>query len=207
MIFLNFILKITLICLLIIVTGLVFGEDTRHPNKKSVLLVIDVQNCFIEEGSLAVSGGRSLVPFINHLLLEYRPYFEEVIFTKDYHPRDHVSFASQHFNKSAFQKIKIKYDENEQTLWPDHCIENTQDSEFPSDLNFDANKDVVFKKATNKDIDSYSVFMDNGHISKTNLDEMLKSKQIKKIFMVGIATDYCVKNSAIDAKDLGNLLF
>ncbi|ESO11853.1 hypothetical protein HELRODRAFT_71646 [Helobdella robusta] len=177
----------------------------------SALLVIDVQKCFIEGGSLPINGGRQLVPLINEMLHNYKKYFKKVIFSLDFHPANHISFASQHLNKSVLDHVTLNYDKNGafkfvQTLWPDHCVENTTDSKLADELNFEID-DVTLLKGTDQNIDSYSAFYDVGRFSQTALHSILTQNNIKNVFVVGIATDFCVKFTALDANYLGYTVY
>ncbi len=160
------------------------------------LLLIDIQNDFVEGGALAVPNGREIIEIANRVM----PKFDLIVATQDYHPADHLSFASQHPGKQVYDQIEL--DGLPQTLWPDHCIEGTRGAEFVSDLNCDR-IDRVFPKGTNRKIDSYSGFFDNGHRQATGLGDYLKSKGVNELFLMGLATDYCVKFSVLDAIELG----
>lgn len=171
---------------------------------KSALLVIDVQNCFLpaggkhqEAGSLAVKGGLEIIPRINRLMASGR--FDLLVATQDWHPRGHVSFASTH-QKPPFTETKLPSGAM-QMLWPDHCIQESYDAELAADL--DARFDYVQTKGVNVGIDSYSGFFDNQKQSKTELDAWLKAQGVTELYVVGIALDYCVAFSALDARELG----
>lgn len=164
------------------------------------LLIIDVQNDFCPGGKLAVPEGDEIVPIINTLL----PCFEQVIQTQDWHPQDHSSFASNHKNKSAYQTVSMDY--GEQVLWPDHCVQGTHGAEFHPDLKTNDTRMIV-RKGFRKEIDSYSAFFENDHQTKTGLDGCLSSLGIKQLFICGLATDFCVKWSALDARKLGYTVY
>lgn len=160
------------------------------------LLVVDIQNDFCPGGALAVENGDKIIPTVNKLMEK----FEFVVATKDWHPADHKSFASNHDGKSPGDVIDL--DGIEQILWPDHCVQDTEGSEFHEDL--DTEKiDKIFYKGTDKNIDSYSTFFDNAHLKSTGLADYLRSQSVDTVYLAGLATDYCVKYSALDAKELG----
>lgn len=162
---------------------------------KKALLVIDIQNDFLENGSLEVSGSNSIIPIVNKLTKSGN--FDLIIFTKDWHPHNHKSFASQHEDKNTFDVINLNG--IQQVLWPDHCVQDTQGAEFHKDLNIDVPNMYIFKKGMNINIDSYSGFYENDHKTSTGLTNFLKEKGITDTYLVGIATDYCVKYTAIDS--------
>ncbi|MBL4282811.1 bifunctional nicotinamidase/pyrazinamidase [Vibrio fluvialis] len=159
------------------------------------LILVDVQNDFAPGGALAVPDGDVIVPVINRLL----PHFEHVIATKDWHPAGHASFASVQ-GKSIGEVVNLKG--VSQIMWPDHCVQKTLGAEFIPGLNTDAIDYVVYK-GTNPDIDSYSGFFDNQRLQSTGLEDYLKDKGIREVYIVGLATDYCVKFTALDAASLG----
>ena len=159
------------------------------------LLIIDVQNDFCPGGSLAVREGDQIVSGINRLM----PQFDLVVASQDWHPENHGSFAVNH-EKTPGEVIELNG--LTQILWPKHCVQGSAGAEFHADLNTDE-IDAVFTKGENPLIDSYSAFYDNGHLNKTGLDDYLKSKQVTELFLCGLATDYCVKFTALDAAGLG----
>ena len=163
---------------------------------KDALLVIDVQNDFCSFGSLPVKDGENIVPTVNFLSKK----FNYVIFTQDWHPSNHVSFASQHFNRKEFDEIVLPY--GEQILWPDHCIRGTTGAEFHKDLNIE-NASMIIRKGFRKNIDSYSAFFENDKKTPTGLFGFLNEHEINRLFFSGLATDICVKDSIFDAKKLG----
>lgn len=163
--------------------------------KTEALLVIDMQNDFVEGGSLAVKWGLSLVDQINKLMGHY----ELVVASQDRHPANHLSFASQHDNKKVGEFIEL--DGQTQILRPDHCVQKTHWAEFVSGLNT-KKFDHVTRKGTNRKIDSYSAFFDNNHEQKTDLHDYLQKKNITDLVVCGIATDYCVKATVLDALEL-----
>ena len=163
------------------------------------LLVIDVQNDFCPGGNLAVPEGDQIINGINKLI----PKFDLVVASQDWHPETHGSFAVNH-NKTPGEVIELNG--LQQVLWPQHCVQGSRGSEFHQDLESDK-FDAVFTKGENPLIDSYSAFFDNGHLNKTALDDYLKKKQVSQLFVCGLATDYCVKFTALDAVDLGYKTF
>ena len=164
------------------------------PNNHA-LLVIDVQNDFCPNGALAVDGGDQIIQPINDLMID----FAHIILTQDWHPAGHSSFASTH-NAEPFSMTDMPY--GPQTLWPDHCVQGTAGADFHSSLNTDA-ADMIVRKGYNPAVDSYSAFFENDHKTTTGLGGYLKAKGINTLTMVGLATDFCVAFSAIDAAKLG----
>lgn len=165
---------------------------------KKALIVVDIQNDFCKSGSLEVPNANEIIPLVNKLTKNKM--FDYVIFTKDWHPSNHKSFASQHKNKKIFDVINLNG--VEQVLWPDHCVQNTKGSELHRDLDINVPNMYIFKKGLNPKVDSYSAFYDNDHKSSTGLSEFLKEKEVDETFIVGLATDFCAKYTALDsAKD------
>ena len=163
---------------------------------KKAFLVVDIQNDFLPGGSLAVHEGDQVIPLINQLL---KKDFDIVVASKDWHPLDHSSFAENHHKKPG-EKIQLKG--MEQILWPVHCVQDTTGAEFASDLDTSC-FEKVFLKGTDRDIDSYSAFFDNGLLKSTGLGEYLKSKKVTDVYIAGLTTDYCVKFSVLDAIQFG----
>lgn len=160
------------------------------------LIVVDIQNDFLQGGSLAVPVGNEIIPVINSI----QEKFDLVVATQDWHPKGHKSFSSQHSNKSVYDKIDLNG--IEQVLWPDHCVQGTVGAEISSELN--QNKiEAIFRKGMNTTIDSYSGFYDNGKLKCTGLGDFLKGRGVKEIFVCGLAADYCVYFTAKDALELG----
>lgn len=159
------------------------------------LIVIDVQNDFCPGGALAVVGGDEIVAPINALM----DVFAVVILTQDWHPKGHSSFASSHAGAAPFSSVTMPY--GEQTLWPDHCIQGTEGAAFHPDLRTDG--DLIIRKGMNPRIDSYSAFFENDRTTPTGLEGYLRTRGITDLTLVGLATDYCVAYSAIDAARLG----
>lgn len=162
----------------------------------SALIVIDVQNDFCPGGALAVPEGDQIVPGINALMAEA----EAVVLTQDWHPADHASFASQHEGHDPYSLIEMPY--GPQVLWPDHCVIGSEGSAFHAGLNADR-AEMVIRKGFRRAIDSYSAFFENDHTTPTGLEGYLRTRGITKLTMVGLATDFCVAYSAIDAANLG----
>jgi nicotinamidase/pyrazinamidase len=161
---------------------------------KNALIVVDVQNDFCDGGALEVKKGNEVIPVINKLIKTQ--IFDFIIATQDWHPRDHKSFASNHKNKNIYDVIKLNG--IEQVLWPDHCIQRTKGARFHNDLDL-GKKYYVFKKGKNPNIDSYSGFYDNDHKTSTGLNEFLTKNKIIEVYITGLATDYCVKFTALDS--------
>ena len=159
-------------------------------------IVVDLQNDFLPGGSLAVSTGHAIIQPINQLL---QLPFDIVVATKDWHPKDHGSFASVHGKKVGEH---IQLNKLDQILWPDHCIQNSSGADFSINLDTQYIK-KIFYKGTTRDVDSYSAFFDNAHLKSTGLYEFLKEKNVDEVFIAGLTTEYCVKYSALDALKLG----
>jgi nicotinamidase/pyrazinamidase len=162
----------------------------------TALLLVDLQNDFFPGGALAVKEGDQVLPIVNELI---KMPFDLIIATKDYHPPMHISFATTHGKKVG---DKIKHHGVEQVLWPDHCVQGTKGSEFAFKFPDSLINEIVFK-GTLIDVDSYSTFYDNDHKSTTGLETLLKKKGIQTLYVTGLATDYCVKYSVLDAIALG----
>ncbi|PZP51974.1 MAG: bifunctional nicotinamidase/pyrazinamidase, partial [Pseudopedobacter saltans] len=160
------------------------------------LLITDIQNDFLPGGSLAVKEGDLIVPTINDLASQY----ELVVATQDWHPIDHKSFVSQHIGKKVFDTIDLNG--LPQTLWPEHCVQDSWGAQFPASLSLKPIA-VIFHKGMNASIDSYSGFYDNAKLSNTGLDGYLKAKGITAVDICGLAADYCVYYTAMDALELG----
>jgi nicotinamidase/pyrazinamidase len=156
------------------------------------LLLIDIQNDFMPGGALAVPGGDEIIPILNELM----PQFDLIVATQDWHPADHGSFAANHVGKQVFEQIDL--DGLPQTLWPVHCVQNTVGALFAPGLET-RRIERVFPKGQNPKIDSYSGFYDNGHRASTGMGEWLKSRGVTKLSVAGVATDYCVKFTVLDA--------
>lgn len=160
------------------------------------ILVIDVQNDFCPGGALAVAGGDEIVAPINALV----PEFAVRVFTQDWHPGDHSSFASQHEGADPYSLIDMPY--GPQVLWPDHCIIGSQGAAFHSGLDT-RGADMIIRKGFRREIDSYSAFFENDHSTPTGLEGYLRNRGVEAVTLVGLATDFCVNFSAVDAAKLG----
>ena len=163
---------------------------------KTALIVIDVQSDFCKNGALAVDEADSVVPVINGMLIDY----EIVCLTQDWHPAGHSSFASSYENKSPFDLIEVSY--GKQVLWPDHCVQGSVGADFHNALNTNL-ADMIVRKGFNPAIDSYSAFFENDKKTPTGLHGYLQTRQVEKLDLVGLATDFCVAYSALDAAKLG----
>ena len=163
---------------------------------KKALLLVDIQNDFIPGGALEVKKGDEVIEVANRAMDN----FNHIIATQDWHPSDHKSFASQHKGKNPGEFIELKG--MPQILWPDHCVNETKGAEFAHGLNVSAIKKVI-KKGLDKEVDSYSGFFDNAQGHATGLEDYLRSQGIDTLYIMGLATDYCVKYTALDARRLG----
>jgi nicotinamidase/pyrazinamidase len=163
---------------------------------EDLLLVIDVQNDFCPGGALAVGDGDAVVPVVNRLAER----FTHMVLTQDWHPAGHSSFATSHPGTAPFETIAMPY--GPQTLWPDHCVQGTSGAAFHPKLSTER-AELIIRKGFRREIDSYSTFFENDRITPTGLSGYLRERNLQKIFMVGLATDYCVYYSAIDARRLG----
>ena len=160
------------------------------------LLIVDIQNDFCPNGHLAVAEGDLVIPIVNQLTNQ----FDIIVQTQDWHPAEHLSFASNHDNKSPYDVVDLNG--VQQVLWPDHCVQGSSGAEFHPDLNTQP-ATLCIRKGMNPQIDSYSAFLENDKQTRTGLDGYLKDLGIKEVYLVGLATDYCVLFSALDAVDLG----
>ena len=160
------------------------------------LVLVDIQNDFLPGGALGVPEGDSVIPVANRL----HDMFELVVATQDWHPANHGSFATNHPGKKPYEQIDL--DGLPQTLWPVHCVQGTLGAELAPNLKRDRIR-KVFQKGTDAGIDSYSGFFDNGHRKATGMGEWLKSQKVTEVYVCGLATDYCVKFTALDAIELG----
>lgn len=155
-------------------------------------MLIDIQNDFLPEGSLAVNEGNEIIPIINGI----QQYFDLVIATQDWHPAKHKSFASNHEGKACFEVTDLNG--LPQTLWPDHCVQGSQGAEFSRELNMHK-VEAIFRKGMDIEMDSYSGFYDNGHRKSTGLADYLRGKKITEVYLAGLAGDFCVYYSALDS--------
>ena len=160
------------------------------------LIVVDVQNDFCPGGALAVPGGDEIIPHVNSLIDE----FDHVVLTQDWHPAGHSSFASIYPNHKPFEMIELNY--GMQVLWPDHCIQGTRGAAFHSDLKAEK-AELIIRKGFRHAIDSYSAFFENDHHTATGLTGYLRDREINSVTLVGLAFDYCVGYSALDAAAAG----
>ncbi len=179
-------------------------DQNTIAQEKAALMVIDLQFDFLpkfgsmtKDGALAVPGGHEIIRPVSHLISQ----FDTVILTQDWHPKGHSSFASSHEGKAPFETIEMDY--GPQVLWPDHCVQGTKGSAYaldPWDINHAA---MIIRKGMNPDVDSYSAFMENDGKTPTGLAGFLRERGIEHLFMAGLATDFCVAFSALDARKMG----
>lgn len=163
---------------------------------QDVLLVIDVQNDFCPGGALAVADGDAVLSVIQRIA----PLFEHIVLTQDWHTADHASFASAHPGSRPFETIEVGY--GPQTLWPDHCVQGTKGAEFHPDLKL-TRAELILRKGFRPQIDSYSAFFENDRTTATGLAGYLEERDLTRAFLCGLAYDYCVGYSALDARRLG----
>jgi len=163
---------------------------------QDVLLVVDIQNDFCPEGRLAVPRGDEVVPVINQLATR----FKHVVLTQDWHPPGHLSFASAHPGRKPYDTIGMSY--GPQILWPDHCVQETSGAEFRKDLQI-AHAELILRKGYHPDIDSYSAFYENDRRTRTGLAGYLRERGLTRVFLAGLAFDFCVRYSSEDAKHEG----
>jgi nicotinamidase/pyrazinamidase len=174
----------------------VMNEFERTDDKRDVLLVVDIQNDFCPGGALAVPQGDEVVPVINRLAQG----FAHVVLTQDWHPPGHQSFASAHPGRKPYETITVPY--GAQILWPDHCVQGTLGAEFRKDLQM-TRAELVLRKGYHHDIDSYSAFFENDRKTHTGLSGYLRERGFSRVFMAGLAFDFCVRYSAEDARREG----
>ncbi|MEX3955849.1 bifunctional nicotinamidase/pyrazinamidase [Trinickia sp. EG282A] len=161
-----------------------------------VLVIVDVQNDFMPGGALAVARGDEVVPVVNALASR----FEHVVFTQDWHPLDHISFAANHPGRQPFETLRLPY--GEQVLWPTHCVQGTPGAEMHADLKA-AHARLVIRKGYRRDIDSYSGFVEADRKTPTGLAGYLRESGVRRVWCCGLATDYCVAWTALDARAAG----
>lgn len=166
------------------------------PGDADVLLVVDVQNGFMPGGTLPVPEGDHVVPLINRIA----PMFRHVVITQDWHTRGHISFASSHAGKKPFDTITLPY--GTQVLWPDHCIQGTADADLHKDLRI-PHAALIIRKGYRPHVDSYSAFVEADRTTTTGLAGYLRERGLKRVYFAGLATDFCVAWSALDAKRAG----
>ncbi|HWZ06469.1 MAG TPA: bifunctional nicotinamidase/pyrazinamidase [Bradyrhizobium sp.] len=172
------------------------AAETIKVDDASALLVIDVQNCFLPGGSLAVKDGDQVIPVINRLAKG----FANVVLTQDWHTAGHISFASSHAGKRPFEVIDLAY--GKQVLWPDHCVQGTDGAALSKDLSI-PQAGLVIRKGYHKDVDSYSAFTEADGKTTTGLAAYLKARNLQRLFIAGLATDFCVAWTALDARKAG----
>ncbi len=166
------------------------------PDASSALIVVDVQNCFVTGGTLPVKGGEEVVPIINKLAAS----FENIVVTQDWHTAGHASFASSYAGKKPFETTKLVY--GTQVLWPDHCVQGTDDAALHKDLKLPTAQ-VIIRKGFHKGVDSYSAFEEADRKTSTGLAAYLKARGVKRLYVTGLATDFCVAWTAMDARKAG----
>jgi nicotinamidase/pyrazinamidase len=167
--------------------------NTDH---RDVLLVVDIQNDFCPGGQLGVPHGDEVVPVVNQLGRAFR----HVVLTQDWHPPDHLSFASAHPGKNPYETVELSY--GPQILWPDHCVQATPGAEFHEDLDI-PRAELVLRKGYHREIDSYSAFFENDRTTHTGLAGYLRERGFTRVFLAGLALDFCVRYSAEDARAIG----
>jgi nicotinamidase/pyrazinamidase len=172
------------------------GAQKVAPSASSALIVVDVQNCFLPGGSLAVKEGDQVVAVINRIAKA----FENVVMTQDWHTPHHVSFASSHPGQKPFDVIKLAY--GDQVLWPDHCVQGSEGAQLAKDLDI-PQAGLIIRKGFHNDVDSYSAFLEADKQTHTGLASYLRERKIDTVFITGLATDFCVAWTAIDARRAG----
>ena len=185
----------------VVTTGGAFAAPPKvAPDAKSALIVVDVQNCFVTGGTLPVKGGEEVVPVINKLAAS----FDNIVATQDWHTKGHASFASAHPGKKPFETIQMPY--GTQVLWPDHCIQGTDDAALHKDLQL-PKAQLIVRKGYHQGVDSYSAFREADGKTPTGLSGYLKERGIKRVYITGLATDFCVAWTAMDARKAGLEVF
>jgi len=172
------------------------AAERIKPDANSALIVVDVQNCFVTGGTLPVKGGEEVVPVINKISAG----FETIVVTQDWHTAGHASFASSYAGKKPFETTKLSY--GTQVLWPDHCVQGTDDAALQKDLKLPTAQ-LIIRKGFHKGMDSYSAFEEADHKTATGLAAYLKARGVKTVFVTGLATDFCVAWTAMDARKAG----
>jgi nicotinamidase/pyrazinamidase len=172
------------------------AQGKVKPGPQDVLLVVDVQNCFVPGGTLPVKEGDQIVPLVNRLAGA----FQHVVLTQDWHTPGHISFASSHPGKKPFETTSLPY--GTQVLWPDHCVQGTADANLHPDLKI-PHAELIIRKGYRKDVDSYSAFKEADGKTPTGLIGYLKERGLTRVYLVGLATDFCVAWSALDARKAG----
>jgi nicotinamidase/pyrazinamidase len=176
--------------------GVARAAGTIKPGPRSALIVVDVQNCFIDGGTLPVKGGAAVVPVINRLAAS----FDNIVVTQDWHTPGHASFASSHSGKKPFETTPMPY--GTQVLWPDHCVQGSDDAALHKDLKLPT-AGLIIRKGFRKEVDSYSAFVEADGKTMTGLAGYLKERGVDTVFVTGLATDFCVAWTALDARKLG----
>jgi nicotinamidase/pyrazinamidase len=171
-------------------------NDTLLITPNDALIVDDIQNDFLPKGALAVKNGDRIIAIVNQMM----PLFDHVVLTQDWHPVNHMSFASNHTDKSPYDIIPVEY--GTQTLWPNHCVQGAPGADFPNTLHSHY-AHAIIRKGYHQDIDSYSAFIEQDAKTSTGLAGWLQTLSIKRVFICGLATDFCVCYSALDAINLG----
>ena len=166
------------------------------PDAHAALIVVDVQNCFVDGGTLPVKDGGAVVPVINRLALA----FDNIVVTQDWHPPGHASFASSHPGRKPFETTATPY--GAQVLWPDHCVQGSDDAALVAGLELPTAQ-LIVRKGFHRDVDSYSAFEEADHRTSTGLAAYLKARRIATVYVVGLATDFCVAWTALDARKAG----
>jgi nicotinamidase/pyrazinamidase len=178
------------------VPAMVRAQTRIAPGEDDVLAVIDVQNCFLPGGTLPVPEGDKVIPIINRLA----PAFRHVVITQDWHTPGHISFASSHPGKKPFETVTLPY--GTQVLWPDHCVQGSADAELNKELRI-PHAQLIIRKGYRQHVDSYSAFLEADRKTRTGLTGYLQERGLKRVFLVGLATDFCVAWSALDARRAG----
>ena len=173
-----------------------YAQGMITPGDTDVLAVIDVQNCFVPGGTLPVPEGDKIIPIINRIA----PAFRHVVITQDWHTPGHISFASSHPGKKPFDTVTLPY--GTQVLWPDHCVQGTADAEVNRELKI-PHAELIIRKGYRQQVDSYSAFLEADRKTKTGLTGYLQERGFKRVFLAGLATDFCVAWSALDARRAG----
>jgi nicotinamidase/pyrazinamidase len=179
-----------------LVSGRLSAAASIKPDDASALLVIDVQNCFLPGGSLAVKDGEQVVPVINRIAKS----FTNVVMTQDWHTPGHISFASTHAGKKPFEVVDLAY--GKQVLWPDHCVQGSEGAALSKDLAI-PQAELIIRKGFHQEVDSYSAFTEADGKTTTGLAAYLKARNVARVFVAGLATDFCVAWTALDARKAG----
>jgi len=177
-------------------------EKKTKINKKDALIIVDMQNDFIPGGSLPVEEGDVIIDGINRTAEFFKKEKVIIVFTQDWHPQNHLSFASNHLGKNPGDEFSTEDGAIGPVLWPDHCVQGTKGAEFHKDLKIEL-ADKIIRKGMKPNVDSYSGFQDNDKKTETGLREYLDSHKIKRIFICGLALDYCCYFTAIDGVEFG----